>query len=62
VTPPAGARNFDPDGYLGKVPLDPWGNQYAYFSDGRNIVIKSFGADSQEGGDGYNSDIDNTQD
>jgi general secretion pathway protein G len=62
VTAPAGARNYDPDAYLSKVPYDPWGNQYAYFSDGRNIVVKSYGADSQEGGEGYNSDIDNTQD
>lgn len=62
VTAPAGARNFDPDGYLGKVPQDPWGMPYAYFSDGRKIVIKSYGADQQEGGDGYNADIDNTQD
>ena len=62
VAPPAGARNYDPDGYLSKVPADPWGNVYGYFSDGRNIVIKSFGADGQEGGEGYNADIDNTQD
>lgn len=62
VSAPAGARNFDPDGYLSKVPADPWGMPYAYFSDGRNIVIKSYGADQQEGGDGYNADIDNTQD
>jgi len=62
VAPPPGARNFDPDGYLSKVPVDPWGNQYAYFSDGRNIVIKSYGADGTEGGEGYNADIDNTQD
>jgi general secretion pathway protein G len=62
VSPPPGARNYDPDGYLPKVPVDPWGNTYAYFSDGRNIIVKSFGADGQEGGDGYNADIDNMQD
>jgi general secretion pathway protein G len=41
------------------VPLDPWGNEYAYMSDGYNIVIKSFGADGVDGGEGYNADIDN---
>ena len=53
-----GARNWNPEGYLDKVPVDPWGNPYAYFSDGQGIVIKSYGADGQEGGDGKNADID----
>lgn len=53
------ARNAHPDGYLDKVPADPWGNPYAYLSDGRGTpVIKSYGADGQEGGDGTNADID----
>jgi general secretion pathway protein G len=51
VTAPPRARSFNPDGYLDDVPVDPWQNPYAYFSDGREIVIKSFGADGQEGGD-----------
>lgn len=59
VTRPANARNFNPDGYLDKVPDDPWGNPYAYFSDGSDVVIKSYGADGQEGGEGKNGDIDN---
>jgi general secretion pathway protein G len=59
VTPPPRARGFNPDGYLSKVPTDPWGQEYAYFSDGRDIVIKSYGADGVEGGDGYNADLDN---
>ena len=59
VTRPANARNFNPDGYLDKVPIDPWGNPYAYFSDGVDVVIKSYGADGQEGGEGKNADIDN---
>ena len=59
VSPPPRARNFSPDGYLAKVPLDPWGTEYAYFSDGRDIVIRSYGADGVDGGDGYNADIDN---
>ena len=62
TTPPPGAKNFDPDGYLARVPADPWGNNYAFFTDGRNVVIKSYGADGSDGGEGYNADIDNTQD
>ena len=51
-------KNANPDGYLDKVPTDPWGNPYLYVSDGSNIVIKSFGADGAEGGDSKNADID----
>lgn len=51
-------KNFNPDGYLEKVPSDPWGNQYAYVSDGSQFVIKSYGADGVEGGDSKNADID----
>jgi general secretion pathway protein G len=40
-----------------KIPLDPWNNDYYYQSDGHEIVIKSFGADGEEGGSGINADI-----
>ena len=40
-----------------KIPKDPWGFDYAYQSDGKSIVIKSFGADGEEGGDDTNADI-----
>jgi len=52
-------RNFNPEGYLDKVPVDPWGNRYVYIFDGHRPIIKSLGADGQEGGDGKNADIDN---
>lgn len=58
---PSNARNCNPDGYLEKLPTDPWGNPYAYFSDGQDFIIKSYGADGQEGGDGKNADIDSRQ-
>lgn len=58
VTRPSNARNYNPDGYLDKLPIDPWGNPYVYFSDGQNYIIKSYGADGQEGGEGKNADID----
>lgn len=43
--------------------LDPWGNEYVYFSEGQ-VNIGSFdliclGADGQEGGEGENADIVN---
>lgn len=53
----ANARNFNPEGYLDRVPTDPWGNPYQYFSDGSDFMVKSYGADGQEGGEGKNGDI-----
>ena len=58
VTRPSNARNYNPDGYLEKLPVDPWGNPYVYFSDGQDFIIKSYAADGQEGGEGKNADID----
>lgn len=43
--------------YIEKLPPDPWGNPYFYQSDGRSYVLKSFGADGIEGGEGENADI-----
>jgi general secretion pathway protein G len=44
--------------YIEKIPPDPWGNTYFYQSDGNSYVLKSFGADGVEGGEGKNADID----
>jgi general secretion pathway protein G len=44
--------------YIEKIPLDPWGHAYFYQSDGNGYLLKSFGADGVEGGDGKNADID----
>ena len=44
--------------YLEKIPPDPWGNAYFYQSDGNTFILKSFGADGAEGGEGKNADID----
>jgi len=51
-------RRWNPDGYLSKLPIDPWGTPYVYQSDGSAYVLKSFGADGAEGGEGKNADID----
>jgi general secretion pathway protein G len=41
------------------VPQDPWGNDYFYQRTDDGYVLKSLGADGQEGGEGENADIDN---
>jgi general secretion pathway protein G len=48
-------------GYLekGKVPKDPWGNDYVYLCPGLygDFDITSYGADGAPGGEGKNEDI-----
>lgn len=50
-------------GYLekGKVPKDPWGNEYVYLSPGihSDLDLISHGADGQPGGEGKDQDINN---
>jgi len=55
-------RNWRENGYLRKLNLDPWGNPYQYIFPGQRGLeydLYSFGADSQEGGEGENADIGN---
>jgi len=64
VTPPQTGNvstNYESGGYLQSIPKDPWGNSYYYQSDGNSYVLKSFGADGQEGGEGKNADIEGSQ-
>ena len=51
-------RNWRQDGYLERVPADPWDREYMYASDGSTYTLQCFGADGEEGGDGVNADID----
>ncbi len=48
-------------GYLekGKLPKDPWGNEFIYLSPGTHgeYDIMSYGADGVPGGEGKNADI-----
>jgi general secretion pathway protein G len=44
--------------YIERIPLDPWGHAYFYQSDGNEYLLKSYGADGVEGGEGKNADID----
>ncbi|MEO2175021.1 MAG: type II secretion system major pseudopilin GspG [bacterium] len=60
VSEPSGfpeARRWNSDGYLKKLPVDPWDEPYLYFSEDRNFEIYSYGADRKEGGGGVDSDI-----
>jgi len=62
VTKPSGspeAKNWNPDGYLSKLPKDGWGNEYLYLSPGSHgrFDIYSLGADGREGGEGVDADI-----
>jgi len=38
---------------------DPWGNAYAYENSGTAFVVRSFGRDGKEGGDGLDKDLTN---
>ena len=40
-----------------EVPLDPWGNEYVYDSDGRGFTLASYGPDGERGGEGDDADI-----
>ena len=50
-------------GYLekGKLPKDPWENDYIYLSPGlhSDFDLMSYGPDGQPGGEGENADINN---
>ncbi|MEX2490107.1 MAG: type II secretion system major pseudopilin GspG [Pseudomonadales bacterium] len=50
-------RNWDPEGYLNRIPVDPWGEPYMYLNEGRDYDIYSFGSDRKEGGEGVDADI-----
>ena len=53
--------NYRDDGYMKKVPMDPWGRPYVYRSPGEHgeTDLFSFGPDGAEGGEGKNRDITN---
>jgi general secretion pathway protein G len=56
-----GIKSYNPNGYLDKVPLDPWGNKYIYMSPGlhsKDYDLRSLGKDGEEGGTGDNADIE----
>ena len=55
------ASNWNPDGYLKRVPVDPWGTPYQYLAPGTRgaFDLYSLGADGRQGGSGQDADIGN---
>jgi len=51
--------NWKGNGYLERLPNDPWGHPYQYLQPGLHgeIDIMSFGADGLAGGEGNDADI-----
>ncbi len=45
--------------YLKEAPVDPWGRPYVFLNPGikAEIDVMSYGADGQQGGEGFNADI-----
>jgi general secretion pathway protein G len=62
IQQPADVRNWQPGGYLETttIPKDGWGRDFIFElnpESGKPFVIKSLGADGQEGGEGYDLDL-----
>ncbi len=62
IEEPSDIMGWQPGGYLNttELPRDAWGNEFDYVrypESGRDYVIVSYGADGQEGGEGYDSDL-----
>lgn len=51
--------NWAPNGYIDRLPKDPWGNDYQYLEPGVHgpVDIFSYGADGRAGGSGMDADI-----
>lgn len=52
-------KRYPPGGFIegGKIPMDPWENEFIYESDGKTYTIISYGADGVEGGEEFDADI-----
>ncbi|MHC8316580.1 type II secretion system major pseudopilin GspG [Pseudomonas sp. LB3P31] len=58
------ARNWNPQGYLKSMPVDPWGTPYQYLNPGVHSMdggydLFSLGSDGAVGGEGHAADIGN---
>lgn len=55
------ADNWKADGYLDRLPQDPWGKPYQYLNPGLRgeIDVFSLGGDGQPGGEGTDADVGN---
>lgn len=54
-------ENFAENGYIERLPPDPWGGTYMYLSPGvhGDFDIFTYGADGASGGEGADADIGN---
>ena len=59
VTPPVGAAGARAEGYIKKLPNDPWGRPYQYTLPGKSSAfdVFSLGADGAPGGQDDDADI-----
>ena len=57
-----GIKNYNKEGYLDAVPVDPWGNQYVYICPGAHggsgYDLESYGKDGEDGGAGDDADVE----
>lgn len=65
VEDPGDVEGYNPGGYLQTtdLPTDAWKHEFYYQpypESGKPFVIISFGADGEEGGEGYNTDLYST--
>lgn len=56
-------ENYAANGYIARLPEDPWGRPYQYLSPGvhGDFDVFSYGADGAAGGTGVNADIGSWQ-
>jgi general secretion pathway protein G len=54
-------KNYRSDGYIKRLPTDPWGNAYQFVQPGEHgaFDVYSLGADGDNGGEGLAADIGN---
>ena len=60
VTNP-GLDGYSREGYLDRVPVDPWGNRYVYINPGlhgKDYDLESYGKDGEDGGVDDDADIE----
>lgn len=54
-------KRYPANGYIKKIPKDPWGGNFVYVSPGEHgsYDLSSYGKDEAEGGSGSDADINN---
>jgi general secretion pathway protein G len=65
IEAPSDVENYPEGGYLRttELPADAWGNEFLYIQfpeSGKPYEILSYGADGEEGGEGYDADLRST--